>query len=165
MKYLFLIASVVFASCSHSYYIVRHSEKASASANMMSSDVPLSDQGKARAEALKVVLKNKKIRYVFSTNFIRTKSTVQPTADYFNLQTEIYGPTPDAAFISKLKSLKRNVLVVGHSNTVDDVVNMLCGKTEVNGDLKESDYDNLFIVKKKGKHYIFTNEHYGAATH
>jgi 2,3-bisphosphoglycerate-dependent phosphoglycerate mutase len=164
MKYLFLITAIVFASCSHSYYIVRHAEKASASANMMSSDVPLSGQGKARAEALKGILMNKKIRYVFSTNFIRTKSTVGPTADYFQLQTEIYGPTPDAAFILKLKSLHKNVLIVGHSNTVDDVVNMLCGKTEVNGDLKESECDNLFIVKKKGQHYIFTNEHYGATT-
>lgn len=164
MKYLLLITAVFFISCSHSYYIVRHAEKAAATANMMSSDVPLSDQGIARAEALKEVLKNKKIRYVFSTNFIRTKSTVQPTAEYFKLQTEIYGPTPDAAFISKLKSLRKNTLIVAHSNTVDDVVNMLCGKTEVNGDLKESEYDNLFVVKKKGKHYIFTNEHYGAST-
>ncbi len=54
----------------------------------MSSDVPLSDKGKERAEALKEVLKNKKIAYVFSTNTIRTKSTAQPTADYFGLQTE-----------------------------------------------------------------------------
>lgn len=165
MKYLFILVTIVFVSCSHSYYIVRHAEKASASATMMSSDVSLSDQGKARAEALKETLKDKNIRYVFSTNFIRTKSTVQPTAGYFKLQTEIYGPTPDSMFISKLRSLKKNVLIVGHSNTVDDVVNMLCGKTEVNGDLKESEYDNLFIVKKKGKHYIFRNEHYGAATH
>ncbi|HYM93734.1 MAG TPA: phosphoglycerate mutase family protein [Chitinophagaceae bacterium] len=161
MKYIFLILTVAFASCSHTYYIVRHAEKAANSPNMMSNDVPLSDKGKQRAEALKDALEKKKIAFVFSTNFIRTTSTVQPTADYFRLITEVYGPTPDAAFISKLKSLKKNVLVVGHSNTVDDIVNMLCGKTYVPGDLKESDYDNLFIVKKKGKRCIFSDRHYG----
>jgi hypothetical protein len=43
---------VVLSSCTHTYYIVRHAEKASQEANM-SSDVPLTDQGKQRAEALK----------------------------------------------------------------------------------------------------------------
>ena len=101
----------------------------------MSSDVPLTEKGKQRAEALKEILKDKKIAYVFSTNTIRTKSTAQPTADYFHLTTEIYGPRPDSAFISLLKSKKKNTLIVGHSNTVDDIVNMLCGEKKVAGDL------------------------------
>ena len=50
---LFLLIAVSFLSaCSHNYYIVRHAEKETPSANM-SNDVHLSDKGKARAEALK----------------------------------------------------------------------------------------------------------------
>ncbi|MBS1621453.1 MAG: histidine phosphatase family protein [Bacteroidetes bacterium] len=162
MKYAALLFLVVFISCSHTYYIVRHAEKAPASSEMMSSDMPLSDAGKERASALKELMKNKKIHYVFSTNFIRTRSTVEPTAGYFHLQTEMYGPVPDPGFISKMKSLRKNVLISGHSNTIDDVVNMLCGKTEVPGDLPESEYDNLFIVKKVGKRFVFIREKYGA---
>ena len=161
MKSLFIVLIIVFASCNHTYYIVRHAEKATAGPNM-STDVSLSNKGKKRAEALKEVLKNRKIAYVFSTNTIRTKSTAQPTADYFRLKTEIYGPLPDSVFINKLRSLKKNALIVGHSNTVDDIVNMLCNKKEVPGDLEDSEYDNLFIVKKKGSHYVFSSEHYGA---
>jgi phosphohistidine phosphatase SixA len=151
---------LVCSSCSQSYYIVRHAEKATQEANM-SSDVPLTEKGKQRAEDLKKILSRKKIAFVFSTNTIRTKSTAQPTADYFHLTIEIYGPRPDSAFIALLKSKKKNTLVVGHSNTVDDIVNMLCGRKEVAGDLPDSEYDNLFIVKKKGKRYIYSFQKYG----
>ena len=150
----------VFSSCSNSYYIVRHAEKATQEANM-TSDVPLTAKGKQRAEALKEELKNKKIAYVFSTNTVRTKSTAQPTADYFHVPIEIYGPIPDSAFISLIKSKKKNTLIVGHSNTIDDIVNMLCSRKEVSGDLPDSEYNNLFIVKKKGKRYIFSSRKYG----
>ena len=146
---------LVCSSCSHSYYIVRHAEKAAQEANM-TSDVPLTDKGKQRAEALKEILRDKKIGYVFSTNTIRTKSTAQPTADKFHLTIETYGPRPDTAFINLLKSKKKNTLVVGHSNTVDDIVNMLVGRKEVPADLPDPEYNKLFIVKKKGKKYIFS---------
>jgi len=151
---------LIFSSCSHSYYIVRHAEKATTEINM-SSDVPLTEKGEERAEALKDILKNKKIAYIFSTNTIRTKSTAQPTADYFHLATEIYGPRPDSAFICLLRSKKKNTLIIGHSNTVDEVVNKLCGEAKLPGDLPESEYDNLFIVKKKGKKFSFTQSRYG----
>lgn len=148
------LALVLLSSCSHTYYIVRHAEKATQEANM-SADVPLTDKGKQRAEALKEVLKDKKIRYVFSTNTIRTKSTAQPTADYFHLPVTEYGPRPDSAFINLLRSKKKNTLVVGHSNTVDDIVNMLCHAKKVAGDLPDSEYNKLFVVKVKGRKVWF----------
>ncbi|MBL7738967.1 MAG: histidine phosphatase family protein [Chitinophagaceae bacterium] len=152
---------VVFSSCSHSYYIVRHAEKATADNKNMSSDVPLTEQGNERAEALKDVLRKEKIAFVFSTNTIRTKSTAQPTASLFQLPVTIYGPRPDSVFISLLTSVKKNTLIVGHSNTVDDVVNMLCKEKRIVADLPETQYDNLFIVKKKGKNFILQQKKYG----
>lgn len=161
MKIFYLLSftfSLFLFSCTTSYYVVRHAEKAAAEPNM-SSDVPLSDAGKQRAEKLKEVLKNKKIAYIFSTNTIRTKTTAEPTANYFGLKTELYAK-PDSAFISKLKSLKKNTLITGHSNTVDDIVNMFFTEKKVEGDLKDTDYDNLFIVKRKGKKYFFERRKY-----
>ncbi|MDP4262336.1 MAG: phosphoglycerate mutase family protein [Bacteroidota bacterium] len=160
MSRFFIVLSLfllVFSSCSHTYYIVRHAEK-EAQATNMSSDVSLTNQGKQRAEALKEILKNKKIAYIFSTNTIRTQSTAQPTADYFHLAIETYGPRPDSAFISLLKSKKKNVLVVGHSNTVDDIVNMLCNEKRIATDLNDDEYDNLFVVKYKGGKIFFSNK-------
>src|SRR5215510_4344881 len=105
MVRVFIVSGLILfilSSCSHSYYIVRHAEKANQEAGM-SSDVPLSEEGKRRAEQVKEILKHKKIAYIFSTNTIRTKTTAQPTADHFHLTTEIYGPRPDSAFINLLR--------------------------------------------------------------
>jgi phosphohistidine phosphatase SixA len=150
---LVLIGSVT--SCTHSYYIVRHAEKAAQGPDR-NSDVPLTDSGRQRALAIREILKDKKIRYVYATNTIRTRSTAEPTADYFGLKVETYQPavpTPD--LIRKFRALKKNVLIVGHSNTVDNLVNELSGKTNVPGDLADTEYNHLFIVKIKGRRVIF----------
>ncbi len=152
---------LLLSSCSHSIYVVRHAEKAPAGPNM-NSDVPLSVPGQQRAEDLMNVLKDKKISIVYSTQTVRTVSTATPTADHFGVAIELYGARTDSAFISKLLSHKKNLLVVGHSNTVDDIVNMLCGATKVAGDLGDKEYDNLYEVKVKGKKKIFVGRKFGA---
>ena len=150
---------MVLLSCkTTTYYIVRHAEKETT--NTMTSDVPLSAAGKQRAEALKEVLKNENIKHVYSTNFIRTKSTAQPLADAIYVPVEIYDPK-DSKFINRLKAVDGNALIVGHSNTVDDLVNALSGTKEINGDLPDSAYGDLFVVKKKGNHFSFEKKHFG----
>lgn len=153
MKLLFSFLLIICISCTHTYtyYVVRHAERADGGMNTMGNDPPLSEAGLQRAEKLKEVLKNKNIGAIYSTNTIRTKSTVQPAADYFKLPVTIYGPQPDSVFIASVKALKKNVLIVGHSNTVDDIVNMLCGEKKVSSDLKEAEYNRLFVVKIKGE--------------
>lgn len=163
MRYLLIAFLLVsFSACTQTIYIVRHGEKAPPVGN--NSDVSLSEQGQQRAQALKELLKDKKIEQVYSTNTIRTKSTAQPTADHFGLNIETYGPRPDSAFIEMLKNSKKNILVVGHSNTIDDIANMLADEKVVPADLKETDYDNLFILKRKGKKFVFKGETYGVPT-
>lgn len=158
-KSFFVVAALVLLSCkTTTYYIVRHAEKENI--NIMTSDVPLSAAGKQRAEALKEVLKNENIKHIYSTNFIRTKSTAQPLADAIRVPVDIYDPK-DSAFINKLKAVNGNVLIVGHSNTVGQLVNRLSGKKEINGDLPESEYGDLFVVKKKGNHFFFEKKHFG----
>jgi phosphohistidine phosphatase SixA len=63
------------------------------------------------------------------------------------IKVEIYRNTD--SLVNLLKSIKGNALIVGHSNTVDDIVNKLCGKTAIPADLKDFEYDNLFILKGK----------------
>ena len=54
--FFYLGFAFLFASCGNTYYIVRHAEKAAQGPNM-TSDVPLTEEGKARAEDLKNILK------------------------------------------------------------------------------------------------------------
>lgn len=152
-----LLASILLTACSHTYYVVRHAEKAD-----NSRDPALSQAGEVRAQALKETLKDVKIDHIFSTNFLRTKNTAEPLRAARSLTTEQYGPAPDSAFIQKLKALKKNVLVVGHSNTVDDIVNGLTGTKTLPGDLQDTEYSNLYIITKKGKRVSFMRRTYGA---
>jgi len=60
-----------------------------------------------------------------------------------------------------LKALKKNTLIVGHSNTVDDIVNGLTGSRAVPGDLQDSEYNNLFVIRVLRKKVSFERKKYG----
>ena len=157
----FLIISISLTSYSQTYYIVRHAEKASGdSASMTSTDPPLSKEGIARANDLKKRLKKVDLSEIYSTNTKRTRATAAPTSKAQKVDVQSYGPRPDPAFIVQLKQLKGNVLVVGHSNTVDDIVNGLCGKQLLN-DLPDAAYDNLFIVTNTNGTFELKQEKFG----
>jgi broad specificity phosphatase PhoE len=154
-KILFFVAFLSLTSCSTTYYVVRHAEKAPAIT--MTSDVPLSKEGEERAIALKDSLANKKIRHIFSTNYVRTKATAQPLSNTIGMPIQTYDPK-DTTFITKLRSLKGNILIVGHSNTVDDLINGLIDKKQMQ-DLPDNAYGDLFIVIK-GKNEVQV-KHFG----
>jgi phosphohistidine phosphatase SixA len=167
----FFVFGIIFSSCSPvKYFVVRHAEKeVPSSGTVMSTpnDPPLSAAGKVRAIELREELKSQDIFYIFSTNTIRTISTAKPLNELRGAtHIEIYN-TKDSLdyFIQKLKSIKKgNSLVVGHSNTVDDIVNKLCGEIKVPKDLPDTEYDNLYVITKKGKKMKFENKTYGTAT-
>jgi 2,3-bisphosphoglycerate-dependent phosphoglycerate mutase len=156
---IFIIISL--SSCATTnYYVVRHAEKEASSSDMMSTDVPLSPSGKERAEALKKLLQNNNIKRIFSTNYIRTTSTAKPLSDAIGVQIEYYKPD-DFLFIGQLKDIKKqNVLIVGHSNTVDDIVNVITGKNHLQ-DLPDTQYGDLFLIKKKGNKYKLEKQKFG----
>ena len=162
VRFIFFLITVLLLSCTTTtYYIVRHAEKETT--NNMTSDVPLSAAGKDRAIALKDKLKDQDIRHIFSTNYSRTLATAEPTREYFNTTIQLYD-TRDTMdrFISMLKNIKEgNVLIVGHANTIDDIVNKLTGKNLIPGDLPNSEYGDLFIVKKSGNHFSLSKSHFG----
>jgi 2,3-bisphosphoglycerate-dependent phosphoglycerate mutase len=160
MRPFILFGLLLFcASCSTTnYYIVRHAEKAP-SDGAMTSDVPLSEAGQQRALALGGALHNKKIRAIYTTPYKRTQGTAQPLSSTIGVPLQTYDPR-DTSFVRKLKAMKGNVLIVGHSNTVDDLVNGLTGINQLK-DLPETQYGNLFIVKKKGSKYTFEQKRFG----
>jgi phosphohistidine phosphatase SixA len=163
-----LLGAIIFASCSNTIYVVRHAEKAAGidPATMKThTDPPLTLEGEERALKLKQILGSKNVKHIFSTNTTRTISTAKPLKElYLGMPINIYSSKPDSlpAFIQQIKNIKKgDVLIVGHSNTVDDIVNSICGEKKAAGDLKDNEYDNLFILKRKGGSYRFKNEKYG----
>jgi 2,3-bisphosphoglycerate-dependent phosphoglycerate mutase len=151
-KLLPVLLVLLLLSCkSTTYFVSRHAERA----GTMSNDPALTPEGEKQAQDLKNYLQGKNIKAIYSTNYIRTKSTAQPTSELFGVPVKIYNPAQTNQLLDSLKGFKGgNVLIVGHSNTVDDIVNGLTGSNTMS-DLAETEYGNLFIVKKKGSNYSY----------
>ena len=126
----------------------------------MSSDPGLTPEGEKQAQDLKNYLQGKNIKAIYSTNYIRTKSTAQPTSDLFGVPVKIYNPAQTTQLLDSLKGFKSgNVLIVGHSNTVDDIVNRLTGEAQLS-DLPDSAYNNIYVVNRKGNKFVLRRMDY-----
>ena len=124
------------------YYIVRHAEKLNATA-----DTPLSVTGQKRAVALRKYLKSKGVDSIFTSSFLRTQQTAQPLATLLGKTLRIHNGSTENLIIDLKRISDKEILVVGHSNTVPDIVKGLSGRTVPA--IEENDFDNMYIVRVK----------------
>jgi broad specificity phosphatase PhoE len=128
--------------------LLRHAEKdtSAVGANAMQADPPLSMNGIQRSVKLLETLKSYHIDSIFSTNFNRTRNTVLPLATKFGIQIRLYDPKNQAAFANDLQKIEgKTVLVVGHSNTIPALVNLLIGNPKY-ANLGDNEYDKIWIL-------------------
>lgn len=147
----FFVATNVFAQ-NTTYILIRHAEKDTTvqGSTMMQADPPLTKQGEARSQKLVKMLQEFEIDEIYSTNYIRTKSTVKPLAEKNNLDIQTYNARDLKNFASKLLQEKdKTIVIAGHSNTTPTLVNLIIGKEEYQP-LDESVYNKIFIVTIKG---------------
>ena len=145
MKHLALILSILlllvtYANAAPVVFIVRHAEKASNS----DKDPDLSVQGQKRAVALAHILKDSQITSVFVTEFKRTQETAAPTARAAHVSPTVLPANDIGALAEKLGALTGNALVVGHGNTIPDLLKALGIATPVS--IPEDDYTEIFAV-------------------
>jgi broad specificity phosphatase PhoE len=148
----FLLFLAVPAAAQPLVFVVRHAERADSGtggATTMATDPDLSDAGRARAESLAAALKDAKITAIFVTPYKRTRQTAEPLARALGVQPTEIDAKDMGSLIEKVKAASGNVLVVGHSNTVPDVLSKL-GVDDA-PKLADADYDNLFVVIRGAK--------------
>ncbi|MEY2606825.1 MAG: hypothetical protein QOH31_4658 [Verrucomicrobiota bacterium] len=154
---VFLVAFVVGLSPAigqPTVFIVRHAEKAETAGQ----DPELSQAGHARAEALAKVLKDANITTIYTTEFKRTQETAAPLAKILGI-TVVSVPAKDTATLTaKLHSTHGNILVVGHGDTIPDLLKALGMSAPIN--IAPNQYDDLFIVVLDGTPR-FIHLHYG----
>lgn len=122
-----------------SIYVTRHGEKASDG-----KDPDLTPEGQQRARHIASMVKDAGIKQVFSTTYKRTQQTAQATADKLGVPVQTYDPGKHAEFAQQLRKLRSNTLVVGHSNTVPDLVRQLGG--DPGSDIPETEYNRLYHI-------------------
>ncbi len=145
-------------------WVVRHAEKLTD--DPKDKDPDLSPEGKARAEALKEYLGGQKIDSIFSTNYKRTKLTGYPLADKVGISIKTYNPAQQNALAKQLmeNAKGKKILIIGHSNTVQEIVEAFGAKKPVK-DLTDDDYDYIFTVTIKGDKAEVKVDRFGATHH
>jgi broad specificity phosphatase PhoE len=153
--FLILIAfSLVFSVLGRTAYsqskktiiLVRHAEK-DTSPTADPGDPNLSTEGLQRAERLAKRIKKYRPGAVYSTNYLRTLDTAAPTAKRRNLKVQIYDSKNPTDLIDQImKSKTKRFLIVGHSNTVPALANLLIKKNLFQS-LDESDYGTIWIIR------------------
>jgi len=145
--FLLLSAFLSTATAQSTIFIVRHAEKADAT-----KDPDLSEAGRARAEALAKMLKDANITAIYATEFKRTQQTATPLAKVLGITVTILPAKDNAALIAKLRASTGNALVVGHGDTIPDLIKALGISDPIN--IAENDYDNLFAVVPDQKPHL-----------
>ena len=121
--------------------LIRHADRTSST----NPDPPLNTKGKARAQKLIHVLGQAGIVAIYHSHFTRSKQTAHPLAAQL---LGIATTQIDEALEIKNNILANHagqaVLVIGHSDTVPDLINQLSGGHMPV--INDSEFDNLFIV-------------------
>lgn len=118
-------------------YLVRHGEKAAEG-----KDPDLTPQGQQRARNIATMLAKTNIAHIFSTPTKRTQLTAQPLAQQNGVQVQLYDPRAPQALVAKVKALSGAVLVVGHSNTLSELVRLFGGQPGV--EIADNEYDRVY---------------------
>jgi broad specificity phosphatase PhoE len=146
---LLIFVAVTIASAQPVVVIVRHAEKAASGED----NPDLSPAGRARAEALARILKDSDITAIFTSEFKRTQETAAPTAASAHVTPTVVAAKDTVALVAKVQQLKGNALIVGHGNTIPDIIKAFEINAPIN--IPEADYSELFIVTLGEKPRLF----------
>jgi phosphohistidine phosphatase SixA len=142
---LVLVAAPAWAQ--GTVFVVRHAERADQAegGTMSSTDPDLSAAGHARAESLALMLKDAGVRSIFVTQYKRTQQTAAPLAKTLGVTPVEVGARDLDQLAAKVRAATAgHVLVVGHSNSVPNLLKAL--GIDAGIAIADDEYDNLFVV-------------------
>jgi broad specificity phosphatase PhoE len=155
MKRLLLAAALSLVTAvpamAQTVIIVRHAEKADASADPL-----LSEAGQARARTLAAALADAHPSVILTSPMQRTILTAAPTAEHHSVTSEAIsldggGGAHIGRIVERVRALGPDdtVLIVGHSNTVPLIARAL-GYAEA-ADMPECEYDRMTTLHLMGE--------------
>ena len=126
------------ASAADTVYVIRHLQKESGA------DPILTAEGKAGAAALADLLADKSIKAIYATETRRAMETAAPLAARLKIAIIPYDPGNPAALAKIAAGVKGAILVVGHSNTVPELVASFGGAEPAA--IADDEFGTLYIV-------------------
>ena len=141
--------------------LIRHAERLTDPTG--NNDPHLSPDGKSRAKLLPHILSEANVAAIYTSTFVRTIETAQPLANALGL-SPIKGLEADKIRSHiLLNHAGMTVLVVGHTNTVPDVIRLLGdGSAHV---IHDEEFDNMFVATVLSESSVrVTRLKYGASS-
>lgn len=145
-----LFAEIAIAqSTNKTIVLVRHAEKDAA--DPKNADPDLSVEGRERAMRLAKAVKKYKPHEIFATAYKRTQQTAGPIASARKKQIQTYDPSKHADLVAKIMASKTDhYLIVGHSNTIPPLANLLA-KKEIFRNLVDAEHSVIWVIRiRKG---------------
>ena len=138
------------AAAQQTVILVRHAERADGGAGTPSmsgapADPLLSAAGEARAAKLATMLADAGIKGIYTSEFKRTQDTAKPLALKLGLAIEVV-PSKDAAGLAariKASHPRDSVLIIGHSNTIPELIRAF-GGPEIR--IADDEYSGIYIL-------------------
>ncbi len=120
--------------------LVRHADRTGSAEE-------LNTAGLVRAQELARILDETNISVIYTSTAIRTQQTASPISTQMGINTITYDTSNLPALVDEIKTTHKGkvILVVGHSNTVPQTINLL-GVTPTLTDIPSAEFDNLYIV-------------------
>lgn len=144
---IFGVASDAAAQSKKTIILVRHAEKAVAAADDKTGDVELTSEGRDRAVRFAKVAKRFRPGEIFSTAYKRTRQTAEPIAKLRGKEIQTYDAAKHPELIDLiLKSKTKRFVIVGHSNTVPFLANLLA-KKDVFKQLPDTEYGVIYVIR------------------
>ena len=120
------------------YYVMRHLQKATGD------DPGLTEEGQRNAARLADLLADDPPSAIYVSTTRRARETAAVLATRLGLTAKTYDPRDTPALIAAVTAETGTVLIVGHSNTVPEIVERLGAPRPA--DLAESDFGDVWRV-------------------
>ena len=125
--------------------LVRHAERLATPGN----DPDLSAAGKKRAKLLFHILSRANVSAIYTSKFTRTKQTAQPLAEVLGLMPIEATEAPVIKDLILGNHAGMTVLVVGHTDTVPEVIRLLGDNS--GHEIDDAEFDAMFVATVLGE--------------
>lgn len=125
------------------YYVMRHLHTPEGQR-----DPDLTEEGQAAAQRLATMLDNEQPAAIYVSSFKRTRQTAAALAQRLGVTPIVYDPAETPALVARARQGPWPMLIVGHSNTVPDIVEQLGGTRP--GPLSHPDFGDVWRVDARG---------------
>ncbi len=140
-----LICSTKANTQSSTIFLLRHGETVFPPYQENPPNPHLNDAGLERARLLAKMLRSEQIDHIFSTDYRRTQQTIAPLSEAKNIPITVYNGRKLEDLARKIKGLRGNIVVCGHSNTTGEMVQLLGGRPGEKID-RQTEFDRLYVL-------------------